>query len=166
MKQNFIIRKSNLQDLPTIMNMVEAARNFMIDNGNPTQWPIGSPSEKQIKEDIDKRQSYIVELNGASEATFCCQEGDDPTYSLIEEGEWPDQLPYVTIHRMASFGHVSGMGNLIFEWVQNHYPVIRCDTHRDNKKMQEILLNNGFRYCGIIYVHNGTRRLAYQWNKK
>ena len=39
---------------------------------------------------------------------------------------------------------------------------IRVDTHRDNKVMQHILTKQGFQRCGIIYVKNGTERIAYQ----
>jgi RimJ/RimL family protein N-acetyltransferase len=36
------------------------------------------------------------------------------------------------------------------------------DTHQDNVVMQRILEKLGFTYCGIIFVANGTPRLAYQ----
>ena len=52
--------------------------------------------------------------------------------------------------------------DLCLEWCSSHCPNLRVDTHRDNKVLQNILLKNGFTYCGIIYVKNGTERLAYQ----
>ena len=39
---------------------------------------------------------------------------------------------------------------------------IRVDTHADNKTMQRLIEKNGFIKCGIIYVKNGTARIAYQ----
>ena len=39
---------------------------------------------------------------------------------------------------------------------------IRIDTHKDNKIMQGLLARHGFSYCGIIYLKNGSPRLAYQ----
>lgn len=39
---------------------------------------------------------------------------------------------------------------------------IRVDTHKDNLVMQHILKKRGFRRCGIIYVKDGTERIAYQ----
>lgn len=39
---------------------------------------------------------------------------------------------------------------------------IRVDTHKDNLVMQHILEKRGFRRCGIIYVKDGTERIAYQ----
>lgn len=39
---------------------------------------------------------------------------------------------------------------------------IRIDTHQDNKSMQRLILKNNFEYCGIIYVEDGSERLAYE----
>ena len=39
---------------------------------------------------------------------------------------------------------------------------LKIDTHRDNRIMQHLLDKNGFTYCGIIYLDDGTERLAYQ----
>jgi RimJ/RimL family protein N-acetyltransferase len=41
-------------------------------------------------------------------------------------------------------------------------PNIRIDTHRDNAIMQHLLEKNGFVKCGIIYVEDGSPRIAYQ----
>lgn len=160
------IRKSTLEDVETIMSMFDAARKYMIASGNPTQWPIGSPSRESVIHDISKEESFMIMSDGIAEATFCCQKGADPTYSYIEDGQWPDNKPYVTIHRVASYGRKSGIGIFLMKWCQDRYDVIRCDTHRDNHKMQSIILACGFVYCGIIYIKDGTQRLAYQWNKK
>ena len=32
--------------------------------------------------------------------------GADPTYEVIEDGAWPDNSPYGTIHRIAGDGQV------------------------------------------------------------
>ena len=39
---------------------------------------------------------------------------------------------------------------------------ISIDTHKDNLIMQKFLSKNGFDRCGIIYVEDGTERIAYQ----
>jgi len=39
---------------------------------------------------------------------------------------------------------------------------IRVDTHRDNKSMLKMLSNNGYTYCGIIYLETGSERLAFE----
>lgn len=39
---------------------------------------------------------------------------------------------------------------------------IRIDTHEDNKSMQRLIDKNGFKYCGIFYLADGSKRLAYE----
>ncbi len=41
---------------------------------------------------------------------------------------------------------------------------IRIDTHRDNAIMRHLLEKHGFQECGIIYVEDGSPRIAYQIN--
>ena len=51
------------------------------------------------------------------------------------------------------------------DWCFERWPNVRVDTHRDNKVMQHILTKYGFQRCGIIYVKNGTERIAYQMER-
>ena len=39
---------------------------------------------------------------------------------------------------------------------------IRIDTHEDNVVMQNLLKKLGFKFCGIIHLKNGDKRLAYE----
>ena len=41
-------------------------------------------------------------------------------------------------------------------------PHLRADTHEDNKIMQKVILKNGFQETGIIYVEDGTPRIAFE----
>ena len=66
------------------------------------------------------------------------------------------------IHRMAASGKRKGVSEACLNWCFEHFENIRVDTHRDNKVMQHILAKYGFQRCGIIYVKNGTERIAYQ----
>ena len=40
---------------------------------------------------------------------------------------------------------------------------IRVDTHRDNHTMQHLVQKHGFQKCGVIYLKNGSPRLAYHY---
>ena len=159
------IRKANFDDLETIMGMIDASRNVMRKYGNPNQWPEGTPSREKIQNDIEKGQSLIIECEGRPEGTFCFQKGIEPTYKYIEDGKWPDTDEYCTIHRLASFGNVKGIGQACITWSLEHADVVRADTHKDNFKIQQLLQQNGFQYCGIVYMDDGTQRLAYQHNR-
>lgn len=39
---------------------------------------------------------------------------------------------------------------------------IKVDTHEDNRSMQRFLQKNGFVYCGVIYLQDGSKRLAFE----
>ena len=39
---------------------------------------------------------------------------------------------------------------------------IKVDTHKQNESMKKMLSNNGFQYCGIIFLEDGSERVAYE----
>ena len=165
MKPKLTIRPAVKNDLPSIMPLFEVARQFMASTGNANQWIAGYPQEELMAEEIAKEHCFVIVHQDEIVATFCLIIGKDPTYDIIEEGAWLNDLPYGTVHRLASCGKMKGMGKVCFDWCFEQIPNIRVDTHQDNKVMQRVLETYGFQYCGIIYTHNGTERLAYQLMK-
>ena len=109
-----------------------------------TQWSVGESSEGDI---------HFV---------FAFFLGEDPTYLYIKNGNWISDEPYGTIHRIASDGAVSGVVKMAVDYSKNIISNIRIDTHENNKTMQHILAELGFSKCGIIYIEDGTSRIAYQ----
>ena len=157
------IRKSDLKDIPVIMQLIENGREKMRADGNSEQWANGNPRQSLIEDDIMKGNSYIVEDDGVAVATFAFIKGPDVTYTNIYEGEWMDySLPYHIIHRMASVHGVHGVFKSILEYCFERTGNIRIDTHRQNSIMRNALEKYGFEYCGIIYLLDGAERLAYQ----
>lgn len=158
-----IIRPTELKDLPLVMGIYEYARSFMRANGNATQWVNGYPSEELIRQEIEDNHSFVcIGEQGEIAGTFCFILGDDPTYRQIYEGAWLNDAPYGVIHRMATNGKRKGVADACFDWCMEKSDNIRVDTHKDNLVMQHILEKRGFRRCGIIYVKDGTERIAYQ----
>lgn len=166
-KRKRIIRKAETEEIARIMELLEYGREKMRANGNTEQWSNGNPKQELVEEDIREGNSYIVEENGMSIATFAFIEGPDATYSTIYEGEWIEKsLPYHVIHRMASMHHVHGIFEEILDFCFARCSNIRVDTHRDNRIMRNALAKQGFKYCGIIYLLDGSERLAYQQIKE
>ena len=150
-------------DLPQILQIYARAREAMAASGNPTQWGDNFPPQELLEEDIDSNRLFVYVVNGQLEAVFAFILGPDPTYQVIEEGQWlNDTLPYGTIHRLASAGKQKGVASAVIEWCLEHCQSLRADTHADNKIMQHLLEKNGFARCGIIHVADGTPRIAYQ----
>lgn len=156
------IRKSRLEDIPQIMPVYEAAKRFMRSKGNMTQWTGGYPSEEVIASDIAKGNHYLGIEDGKVICVFTFIIGPDPTYDVIEDGQWLNDKPYGTIHRIASSGMRGGLlaecVDYCFELIDN----IRIDTHADNSPMLEGVAKLGFTRCGIIHLLDGAPRTAFQ----
>ena len=158
------IRPATYDDVPVLLAIFYYARQQMIWEGNPDQWDDNYPSIEQITEDIRRGVSYVIEHDGGVRATFVFIEGDDPTYDVIESGEWLNTLPYGTIHRIASSGKIKGVFDAVLDWCTASCCNIRIDTHQDNTRMLHLIEKHGFTRCGIIYTRDNSPRIAYQRN--
>ena len=160
------IRHSTQEDLGQIMRIYESARRFMAEHGNPNQWGLTNwPPEELIHSDIAERNSYVCICEDRIVGTFFFKQGIDidPTYQVIEEGEWLGNSDYGVIHRLAGDGSVKGIGRFCIEWAFEQCNHLRVDTHEDNRVMKNLLKKCGFIYCGIIHVESdGSPRAAYE----
>lgn len=157
------IRKSTPEDLPVIMTVYEKAKTFMREHGNHAQWTGGYPSEAVILNDMAQDNHYVgLTEDGDIAVVFAFIVGADPTYSHIEGGEWLNDEPYGTIHRIASAGMYGGVTERVVDYCFTLVDNIRIDTHSDNTPMQDALNRMGFSRCGIIYISDGTPRVAFQ----
>lgn len=150
-----------MADLPEMERVYAAARRFMARQGNPTQWAGGYPARTLLEEDIRLGRIYVaVTSEGHIAGTFAFMLGDDPTYAVID-GAWPDNLPYGTIHRIASDGTVRGIADAALAFCRGLCRRIRIDTHADNTPMLRWIISRGFCHCGRIRVADGTPREAF-----
>ena len=157
------IRPSIHSDIDVLLTIFAHAREQMAADGNPTQWGDGYPSCQQLEEDIRRGVSYVLEQDGEVYATYVFIIGDDPTYDIIEDGAWLDnELPYGTIHRIASSGKIKGVFGYVLDWCTERCNNIRIDTHHDNARMLHLIEKYGFTRCGIIYTRDHSPRVAYQ----
>ena len=87
------------------------------------------------------------------------------------EGSWITKAnaKYGVIHRMAVTNEFrnKGVAKFIFEQceqllLKNNIDSMRIDTHQDNLAMQGLLKKLKYTYCGVIYLDDGDKRLAYE----
>ena len=152
------IRLATQADMAEILEIYAKARQFMAENGNPTQWGQHHPAQHLLEEDIRQNRLYAVECADGLCGVFMFLVGDDPTYIHIE-GSWRSDAPYGVIHRIASVG--GGVFAAALEYCSSRIGHLRIDTHADNKPMQHVVEKAGFSKRGIIYVEDGTPRIAY-----
>ena len=158
-----MIRLATLADVQTILALFEVARQRMWQSGNTQQWGAQYPNMAIIEQDIHLERCYVIESDNVMVATFVLASGEDPTYQVIEQGQWRLETPYLTIHRLASNGVVKGIARQCFDFACQQSAYLRIDTHADNHIMQAEILRYGFEPCGIIYVADGSPRLAYDY---
>jgi L-amino acid N-acyltransferase YncA/predicted GNAT family N-acyltransferase len=161
-----VIRLAKEKDLDNIQEIYVYARKFMAEHGNPTQWGQTRPTEETLRKDIEKEQLYVIEERDRLQGVFALIIGEDPTYQNIEQGSWKDTTLYGTIHRIASASEAHGIMEQVLAFAWEKIQHLRIDTHENNKVMQHLILKNGFEKCGIIYVDDGSPRVAFEKTSK
>ncbi len=156
------IRNATIADFERIMEIYKYAQDYMIRTGNPTQWGHSYPDPALVQSDIRRNVCKVIYDESGIHGVFALFEGADPTYAHIEDGQWLNDEPYVTIHRLAGDGKTHGLFQCVVDYCKNLYRNIRVDTHADNRTMQRLIEKNGFAKCGIIYEDDGSPRIAYR----
>lgn len=162
---NYTIEKAKAEDLPRIQEIYACAREFMARTGNPNQWGTTHPPVRQLEQDISLGDLYVAKEEGNIHGVFYFCVEEDPTYAEIYEGTWLDSSPYGVIHRIASDGS-GGIVKAAVEFALGQIDHLRIDTHEDNRVMQRTVEKAGFSRRGIIYIADGTPRIAYELTKK
>jgi len=93
----------------------------------------------------------------------------DKNYEYIYNGGWVSDDKYAVIHRMAVDSNYKGIGlsSVIIKNIEKlclgkGMHSIRIDTHKENISMQRLLQKNEFKYCGIIYLEDKSKRIAFE----
>ena len=163
-----VIRPATEADLPAVLPVFEAAKAIMRADGNHDQWGApGFPGDALLLRDIARGGGFVISSEAEGEveksivAYFALLPSPEPTYDVID-GAWLTDEPYGVIHRIASYPEVHGIFSAVIDFAAARYPHLRIDTHRDNRIMQHLIVTAGFTYCGVIWLEDGTERLAYE----
>lgn len=160
-----MIRKASSADLEAILALYAQARSFMAEQGNAGQWGHSYPSQEILEQDIERGELYVncIDEDGSIACVFMFTMRPEPTYKVIREGEWMNDAPYGTIHRVAASGRGKGAASACIQWCwEQSGGSLRGDTHEKNVIMQHVFEKNGFQRCGMITVADGSPRIAYQ----
>ena len=163
-----ILRLSKEKDLISIMEIINEGKEFLKKN-NVEQWQNGYPNEEVILNDISNNESYVLEDNGEILGTTALSFRGERTYDNIYEGKWISFGDYAVIHRIAAskVKKIKNIGQVILQkseeiCLSKGINNIKIDTHEDNKAMQRLLLKNDYIYCGIIFLLDGSKRIAFE----
>ena len=164
------IRLSTLNDVPSIMEIIEDAKELLASL-KIDQWQNGYPNAEQVKNDIKKGESFVV-INDENLviATSMFTTNSEPTYKIID-GNWlvDENETYGVIHRLATSKKHRKIGIAEFIFNEFHQQLkdknvqsLKIDTHEDNLGMQSLIKKLGYSYCGIIYTSYNAKRLAFE----
>ena len=162
------LRKSDADDIGGIMKIIEQAQaNFK--KAGIDQWQDGYPNRRSIERDIENEESYVLIMNGEIAATGVVSFRKEEAYTRIYEGRWLSGGGYAVIHRVAVAEKYQGrqLSSAFMELaerlcLERGLRSVRADTHEQNLPMQTVLKNNGFQYCGVVYLKSGAKRLAFE----
>lgn len=153
---------AEMKHLGEVLAIYAAARRYMKENGNPDQWGDGYPPEALVREDILSKNLYLCMDGEDICAVFYYREGEDETYRRIFDGAWQNDRPYGVVHRIAVLRRGRGVAGFCLGECYERCRNLKIDTHADNLPMQKTLEHYGFARCGIIYLPDGSARIAYQ----
>lgn len=156
------IRLANLEDLDSIMEVIEDARALFKSKGS-TQWQDsdGYPNRESFTKDILNKALYVFDdglILGVCAITFDI----DHNYDVIE-GKWLNDDKYSVIHRIATRKNAynKGIAKAFFEFAEkisiiNNVYNIKADTGVDNDIMINLFNKYGYTNCGKIYLLRDT----------
>lgn len=173
--QRLTLRETTENDLLAINQIVKEATAYLKEQGSP-QWQDGhEPHENVIREDMQKKASYVLTLKDEVVGTVALIAEKDPVYEAID-GHWQGDGdgPYVALHHVAVSQKHRGIGlgkSIILAAINQAQELgfedIRIDTYPANQPMLAVIEKLGFTYCGMIYFpfEHGERK-AFQLIKR
>ncbi|WP_288300102.1 GNAT family N-acetyltransferase [uncultured Lactobacillus sp.] len=166
------IRKAAKNDLDQIMPIIDEAKKFLKEDGNP-QWQSGYPNVDAISTDIEQDAAWVLIVDQKVAGYTAVTSGPEPNYHQID-GRWNNDLdPYVAIHRVAISNEYRGMhlaSYLLSSLISLHYAEdvrnYRVDTFRRNEIVQHLVKDAGFIERGTIKNDDpiDPYRVAYELN--
>ena len=164
-----ILRKAEISDTDSILRIIGEAQAQMARLGID-QWQNGYPDRAAIVADIEGGVGLVIDSAEGIAAYCAAIFGDEPTYIRIDDGEWLTAgEDYIVVHRLAVADRCKRQG-IATDFLRRVESIarerscrsFRIDTHHDNLYMQTICQRLGFVRCGVIYVSDGTPRIAYE----
>ncbi|MBI6038604.1 GNAT family N-acetyltransferase [Clostridium perfringens] len=161
-------RQAKISDLDQIVEIIELSKKYLKET-KVDQWQDGYPAKEDLRRDIENRNSYVLTNKDEIVATTVISLDGESTYNSIFNGEWITNEDYIVMHRVAVHDKYKGKG--IFKELIKEAEIlalnkgissIKIDTHRDNISMQRAVVKNDFKKCGIIYLEDGSERIAFE----
>lgn len=160
-------RKTTSAEINGIMRIIGQGQDYLRKQGI-AQWQNGYPSVEIIENDMSRGYGYVLVENKNVLGTVAVVFDGDRNYDVIK-GKWLSNADYAAVHRIAVESNHKGLGlaSVMIKHIekmcrQRNVGSLKVDTHEKNFSMQKLLKKNGFTYCGIIYLDDGSERIAFE----
>ena len=161
-------RQAKISDLDQIVEIIELSKKYLKET-KVDQWQDGYPAKEDLRRDIESGNSYVLTNKDEIVATTVISLDGESTYNSIFNGEWITNEEYIVMHSVAVHDKYKGKG-IFKELIKEAESLalnkgifsIKIDTHRDNISMQRAVVKNNFKRCGIIYLEDGSERIAFE----
>ena len=159
------IRKAVADNIPSILNIFDEARNFQRASGF-VQWIDGYPNREILESDIKADTAYVVEINSRLVGYFFIAYNDCGYENVTDVWCWTG--PFAVVHRLALADAVRGTGlsTKIFTYAESlasegGAASMRVDTGGSNIRMQKLMDRLGYVPKGNLNFPWG-QRLGYE----
>jgi len=167
MNNEIAVRKANIKDINTVLDMFKNAINVMNANGI-FQWDDIYPNKDILNKDIQNNQMFLGEINGEIVSAFVLNQECDEEY---ENGNWNyKQGSFAVIHRLCVNVKSQNMKigtktmNIIEEMlIENSIEAVRLDAFSLNPYALKMYEKLGYVNVGEVKWRKG---LFYLFEKK
>ncbi|WP_299098337.1 GNAT family N-acetyltransferase [uncultured Winogradskyella sp.] len=150
-----MIRKAHEKDIDSILLLTKACAKAMIAN-HIYQWNSHYPTKFAFQNDINRKELYVLEINGKVNGTIVISTYMDAEYESIK---WiTSNQNNIYIHRLAVHPKYQGNGyaQQLMSYaeqfaIENNYTSIRLDTFSQNKRNQKFYELRGYKRLGDIH---------------
>ncbi len=164
-----LTRQATLLDIEPIMQLVKAVVPLMIQAGN-FQWDNHYPNPGVFETDIQLRQLWLAEIDGAIVGIAAITTDQEPEYAKLG---WDINETAIVIHRLAVHPAYQGKGIAVAllkeaELIAQHRNIdkLRVDTNSMNKATQALFPKLGYEFAGEIDLSFRPGLLFYCYEKR
>lgn len=163
MFESIYLKNASEKEADSIWKILQQAIERRKKDGS-LQWQDGYPNPETIKEDIKKKQAFVLITEKQMIGVCTLIKNTEPAYQNIE-GKWLSEGDFLVVHRVAIADEFLGKGwsKVLFEKIEKkalseNIFSIKADTNFDNLPMISTFKSMGFEYCGEVMMRNSPRK--------
>jgi len=161
------IRLAVQEDVASVIELLRRIVPSMRAAGN-LQWDENYPTAAVFEHDVEQRQLWVAEVDGALAGMIAVTTGQEPEYG---HAGWDVEENGVMVHRLAVDPKFRGAGMAAALMqkaeevaMERGFPAVRTDTSVENEAAQRLFLKLGYGKTGEIGLsfRPGLRVICYE----